>query len=298
MTFNNNVTGQSAHDKPTTNNQLPAPSNSDKCSSATRVSQANIPRTALPAARTFFDPWNSSSTGHQRAENRLSGSTGWRDSRNLKLTEQYKGGLSGGKRIADTIGAGSEDFGKDGRKANGGWEPGAKGLRTGGQKSLMETWSASKTGKKLPSEKETELTSVAVEQNSLQAIEETDSARESETSSKFALEEDVQPNNIADTNSPPGGRSSNPTEKQIFTGLCFYINGSTAPLVSDHKLRHLLAAHGAKHSISLGRRSVTHVVLSTANTNGGVGGGLAASKIQKEVTRTGGKAVKFITAEW
>ena len=92
--------------------------------------------------------------------------------------------------------------------------------------------------------------------------------------------------------------STKPSEKQIFAGLCFYTNGSTAPLVSDHKLKQLLAMHGARHSIALGRRSVTHVILGTANAHGGAGGGLAASKIQKEIGRTGGKAVKFITAEW
>lgn len=91
---------------------------------------------------------------------------------------------------------------------------------------------------------------------------------------------------------------SGPLEKQIFEGLCFYVNGSTAPLVSDHKLKHLLAAHGARHSIALGRRTVTHVILGTINANGGAGGGLAATKIQKEVARTGGKAVRYITVEW
>jgi hypothetical protein len=117
--------------------------------------QQASPTKAAPVARTFFDPWNSSSTGHQRAENRLSGSTSWRASRNLKLSEQYKGGLGGGgKRVADTVGAGSEDFGKDGRKENGGWEKGAKGLRTGGQQSLVEVWGASKAGKKLLQEKD------------------------------------------------------------------------------------------------------------------------------------------------
>jgi hypothetical protein len=115
------------------------------------------PAKAAPVSRTFFDPWNSSSTGHQRAENRLSGSTSWRVSRNLKLSEQYKGGLGGGgKRVADTVGAGSEDFGKDGRKANGVWEKGAKGLRSGGQKSLVEIWAATKAGKKLPQAKHVE----------------------------------------------------------------------------------------------------------------------------------------------
>lgn len=71
----------------------------------------------------------------------------------MKLGEQYKGGLSGGgKRVADTVGAGSEDFGKDGIKENGGWEKGAKGLRTGCQKSLADVWSVSKAGKKIPPE--------------------------------------------------------------------------------------------------------------------------------------------------
>lgn len=78
----------------------------------------------------------------------------------MKLGEQYKGGLSGGgKRVADTVGAGSEDFGKDGRKENGGWERGAKGLRTGCQKSLADVWSVSKAGKK-----------TGLEEKSLQAV--------------------------------------------------------------------------------------------------------------------------------
>jgi hypothetical protein len=68
--------------------------------------------------------------------------------------------------------------------------------------------------------------------------------------------------------------------------------------VSDHKLKHMLAAHGARYSIALGRRSVTHVLLGTASVHGGAGGGLAATKIQKEISKRGGKAVKFITAEW
>lgn len=108
---------------------------------------------AAPLSRTIFDPWNSSSTGHQRVENRLSGSTSWRESRNLKLEGQFKSGLSSGKRVADTVGAGSEDFGKDGRKANDGWEGGAKSLRTGGQKSLMEIWGATKSGQRAELEK-------------------------------------------------------------------------------------------------------------------------------------------------
>lgn len=89
-----------------------------------------------------------------------------------------------------------------------------------------------------------------------------------------------------------------PSKKQIFRNLCFYINGSTAPLISDHKLKYLLAEHGATMSIALGRRTVTHVIVGTTSSNGGAGGGLAGGKIQKESTRVRGKGVKYISAKW
>lgn len=190
------------------------------------------------------------------------------------------GGLNGGgKRVADTVGAGSEDFGKDGRKENGGWQKGAKGLRTGGQKSLAELWGASKAGKK-PSQRK-HLDSVDVD--SEDATSELTSGQADQDGRVDSAQQD---------------EPTKPAEKHIFAGLCFYINGSTAPLVSDHKLKHMLAAHGARHSIALGRRSVSHVLLGTSNLQGGAGGGFAATKIQKEITKSGGKAVKFITAEW
>lgn len=70
----------------------------------------DIPVAAQPKYGDFFDAWNSSSTGHQRAENRLGGSTGWRQSRSMKLSHQFKSGGTGGKRISDKVGAGSEDW--------------------------------------------------------------------------------------------------------------------------------------------------------------------------------------------
>lgn len=109
---------------------------------------------------------------------------------------------------------------------------------------------------------------------------------------------DLLPELDTDNCSVNFGSPPRPPAKQIFAGLCFYLNGSTAPLISDHKLKHMLSAHGANHSITLGRRTVTHVILGTVNAKGGCGGGLAATKIQKEVARTGGKAVKYITVEW
>ena len=72
--------------------------------------KSKLPLTAQPKLSNHFDAWNSSSTGHQRAENRLGGSTGWRQSRATKLSYQFKSGGTGGKRISDAVGAGSKDW--------------------------------------------------------------------------------------------------------------------------------------------------------------------------------------------
>jgi hypothetical protein len=226
-----------------------------------------ITRVALHT-RTPFDAWNSSSTGHQRAENLLGGSTSWRQSRQNKLGEQFISGHGGGRRIADTVGAGSEDFLMYGRKANGGWEDGASGLRGRGQKDV-KSWL--KPPPDLNMDKRVDVSS-----------KEKDEDVDFESSSR-----DKEPE--ADTTPKP---------PQIFASLTFYINGSTAPLISDHKLKRLLAAHGATIALGLARRSVTHVILGTESARGGVGGGLAGTKIQKEVARTGGKPVRFVGVEW
>ena len=88
-------------------------------------------------------------------------------------------------------------------------------------------------------------------------------------------------------------------EKSIFDGLVIYINGSTSPLISDHKLKHILAENGAKISIALGRRQVTHVILGRpCGSNNGAGGGLAGGKLEKEIKRVGGCGVKYVGVEW
>jgi hypothetical protein len=181
MTLPNRLTQPSAKDAHNPGSPSQPTASSEVISSSTRAAKSKqtltVTAAAAPAVRTFFDPWNSSSTGHQRAENRLSGSTSWRHSRNLKLGNQYKGGVSGGRRLGDTVGAGSEDFGQDGRKENGGWEKGAKGLRTGGQKSLAETWSASKASERLSQEKDTDVEAGRSEETSLLSDEDLDTQR-------------------------------------------------------------------------------------------------------------------------
>lgn len=94
----------------------------------------------------------------------------------------------------------------------------------------------------------------------------------------------------------------NPLERKrgIFDGLVIYINGSTYPLISDHKLKQVLVENGARLSFHLGRRQVTHVILGKpSGTRGsGAGGGLAGSKLDKEIKRVGGCGVKYVGVEW
>jgi hypothetical protein len=89
--------------------------------------------------------------------------------------------------------------------------------------------------------------------------------------------------------------------RRIFDGLVIYVNGSTYPLVSDHKLKQLLSQNGANLSIHLGRRKVTHVILGRPSGRSqapGAGGGLASGKLDKEIKKMGGRGIKFVGVEW
>lgn len=188
----------------------------------------------------------------------------------MKLGYQFRAGASGGQHIADTVGAGSLDFGKDGRKESGAWEKGAPGLREKGWRdvgAMMMEGSRAERAKQTAEKK------------------------------KRALE---YPETALGTQSQGEYLEPEKHEKPIFAGLTIYLNGSTAPMISDHKLKHLIASHGGNISIALGRRTVTHVILGKHNDGrvDGAGGGLAGSKIQKEISRVGGKGVKYVGVEW
>ncbi|KAL8733466.1 MAG: hypothetical protein Q9166_002092 [cf. Caloplaca sp. 2 TL-2023] len=251
-----------------------------------------VPPAAEPRRKTF-DSWNSSSTGHQRAENCLAGSTSWRASRTMKLASQFKAGATGGKRLYDTVGAGSENFGKDERKGNGGWEKGAVGLREAGWQDVRGSL-AGKGDR-----------NVEERMGKRRKLSEDDQAETSSEGRPFKISETTVDTNEAQTSSTSAlavEKKKKKKKKEIFAGLCIFINGSTAPLVGDHRLKQLLAENGARVSIALGRRSVTHVVLGTPNAAAsggkGAGGGLAATKIQKEIMRMGGKGVKYVGVDW
>ena len=190
------------------------------------------PPAALPS-RHIFDPWNSSSTGHQRPDgNRLAGSPSWRASRTKKLGQQFLESSRGMKNVDEVLGAAS-----------------AGGIQKGQKDMDMDKMS-----------------------------------------------------NTLPTCSEAGHAVVKKETKGLFAGLCVYVNGSTAPVVGDHRLKSLLAEHGARVSVHLGRKSVTHVVLGRANEGPGcgrgAGGGLAAGKLQREIGRVGGCGVRFVGVEW
>ena len=229
-----------------------------------------LPPTAQPQLSNNFDPWNSSSTGHQRAENRLGGSTGWRQSRTAKLSSQFKSGGTGGKRMSDKVGAGSEDYDEN--------------LKTIIPKYVRERAKRS-IGDLLTGKGKRALwkyfSSVANQPAAVQNSEE------------VLMVQRKQEEELREEGKPKG-------ERGVFDGLVIYINGSTYPLISDHKLKQLLAENGARLSIHLGRRTVTHVILGrpTGTEGQGAGGGLAGTKIEKEIKRIGGCGVKYVGVEW
>ncbi|KAM7190704.1 hypothetical protein V8F20_009609 [Naviculisporaceae sp. PSN 640] len=242
-----------------------------------------------------FDPWNSSSTGHQRAETR--GPQGWRESRVAKLHSQFRAGHSGGERMSDRVGAGSADFDERlgmlvpqelrARAMN----SVADMLRNPG--TMRQRHGSTSTPERSCSPEKSEVRSrpgsslgpgsgplSSRENANTQHLGERGNEGESAEESKKEQEEPQQ-------------------ERKIFDGLVIYINGSTHPVISDHKLKRVLAENGAHTSIHLGRRQVTHVILGKpSGPTGGAGGGLAGGKLEKEIRRIGGCGIKYVSVEW
>ncbi|KAM0287475.1 hypothetical protein ACHAQH_000428 [Verticillium albo-atrum] len=199
-----------------------------------------LPPSAQPKLGKVFDPWNSSSTGHQRPDTRPG--LGWRDSRNRKLMTQFRAGHTGGARESDTHGAGSEDF----DPAIGAVVP--KAVRERAKCSVRDM--------------------LAVPGRMRETLVEPRAGAESKA-------------------------------RGLFDGVVVYVNGSTAPLISDHKLKRLLAENGARVSLHLGRRQVTHVIVGRPVGGGGSsGGGLAGMKLEREIKKVGGCTVQYVSAEW
>ncbi|KAK4230248.1 hypothetical protein QBC38DRAFT_441121 [Podospora fimiseda] len=297
-----------------------------------KIPHPKQPPLAQPSISRKFDPWNSSSTGHQRSESR--GPQGWRESPNMKMNAQFRAGYAGGDRISDTVGVGSEDYDESLKMLV------PKELRMRAEKSVADMLrnpgsmkSLLKSQKPKPvtpaspilNEEDDGLTPEEREAIALMEAEdalqrENDDGLTPEEREAFArMEEEDQRRRRAESTPdttlgdiiPPSNQEafartqekaidSPQKQRKIFDGLTTYINGSTFPLISDHRLKQLLAENGARISLHLGRRQVTHVILGKP-ANGprsGAGGGLAGGKIEKEIRRLGGCGVKYVGVEW
>lgn len=235
---------------------------------------------AAPRHGASFDPWNSSSTGHQRPEN--TPGTGWRDSRNRKLNSQFGGGVSGGERLSDSCGAGSEDWDDKHKTLI------PKAVRERAQRSVRDMLvQPGKMRESLAKESSSE----SSKESSNESL-----ADGSEAKNLTGEEALMEKRRLQDQDHNDRMRT-----RGLFDGVVVYVNGSTFPLVSDHKLKHLLTENGGQMSLHLGRRRVTHVVIGRPAGRGaapGTGGGLAGSKLDKEIKKIGGAGVKFVGVEW
>ncbi|KAM0251455.1 hypothetical protein ACHAQJ_008207 [Trichoderma viride] len=230
-----------------------------------------------------WDPWNSSATGHQRAETQAG--TGWRQSRSRKLNSQFRAGDgSGGERLSDTWGAGADD---------------------GNDRSISRSSSASVsvqqvrdgTGKK---ESVVDmLTRPGLMRRTLESCQTKGRQLMDKESSTSTSEEALMEQRRLQDEEAEAEAQDNP--RKLFDGVTIYVNGSTFPLVSDHRLKQLITENGGTMSLHLGRRKVTHVIVGRPNGSrrgDGTGGGLAAGKLDKEIRKIGGCGVKFVGVEW
>ena len=205
----------------------------------------------------------------------------------MKMNSQFRAGNSGGQRISDAVGVGSEDF--DDRL--GMFVP--KDVRARAMNSVADMLRnpGSMRAASLP-------LSSSVPRPGLTPGGGLGGGNRGEDGGMTA-EERLALTRKAEDEAHDEEKASQAQERKIFDGLVIYVNGSTHPLVSDHKLKHLLSEHGARMSLHLGRRQVTHVVLGKpSGPTGGAGGGLAGGKLQKEIRRVGGCGIKYVGVEW
>ncbi|GAB1313893.1 BRCT domain-containing protein [Madurella fahalii] len=245
-----------------------------------------LPLLAQPRYSRNFDPWNAISTGHQRAE--ADGPPGWRESRNIKMNTQFRADHSGGRRISDTVSAGSDDF----DERLGMLVP--KELRARSAKSVADML-------RNPGSMRAVSASASASGSTPASCPPPEKGLKSEGRAGFGMmtEETLSLERKARDEARAEARANQAEQRKIFDGLVIYVNGSTHPLVSDHKLKHLLSEHGARMSLHLGRRQVTHVILGKpSGASGGAGGGLAGGKLEKEIRRVGGYGIKFVGVEW
>lgn len=210
------------------------------------------------------------------------------------MNSQFRGGNSGGPRMADTVGVGSEDF--DDRL--GMFLP--RDVRARAVNSVADMLRKPES-MRAPSRPSSSSSSVSrrPSPSPKKGTGNAGNARDNQTDAGLAAEEKPILAHEAKGAVGEEHNTSRTQERKIFDGLVIYVNGSTHPLVSDIKLKRLVSEHGARMSLHLGRRQVTHVILGKpSGPNGGAGGGLAGGKLEREIRRVGGCGIKFVGVEW
>jgi hypothetical protein len=300
---------------------MPAPSSSRSTS-----------KQVQPKNHLIFDPWQTASTGHQRPENdTYSGTRPWRETRQLKLAAQFappppNQGQKNGMNGMNGMNAGR---GKEWR-----WMTAQEARRMEmGVGDIRRYMGVTKSGSHVPDGKrrkceaddEPEPEPEPWEMCSKEPLLSVMSAYEPNPPPiPTPPPNDTQHDQHEDSEPQPQEADPNPEGRKrgLFSTLTFYINGSTYPVISEHKLKRLLVAEGGSIALHLARREVTHVILpapatvlagaassSTASASGiggrrgRPGGVLSSGKLQKEgITshggRGGGRGIKYVTVEW
>ncbi|SPN97408.1 uncharacterized protein DNG_00922 [Cephalotrichum gorgonifer] len=205
-------------------------------------------RAPQPRHGSAFDPWNSSSTGHQRADG-LGAGVPWREWRNTKLSAQYRAG-------------------KGGLKGSGAPSPGRGPIVVVEEKARVSVMD------------------MLIQPGAMKGAI---SARGGKVEGGDGPEGEER----------KGGEGGGERSRGMFEGLVIYVNGTTQPLISDIKLKRVLAENGARMSLHLGRRRVTHVIIGRPGSVGtGAGGGLAGGKLEREIKKVGGCGIKYVGVEW
>ncbi|KAJ5946765.1 hypothetical protein N7454_003604 [Penicillium verhagenii] len=285
----------------------------------------NPPRQRAPSPQNYklFDAWNSASTGHQKHKAAYAGTATWRDTRSLKIERQLGTGdclrpedhvpSSRSRAFDGTCGSDREDDEKkDTLNGAGEWrwvsDMEAKRSQLGVRD--IRSFMGSSGKRKLDSDYETRLAMKKLKADEANtALRATSTVgSEKEVLGAAAVRRDSESLRLSQMSgsgalSVPGPASATLKTSNIFLGTTVFINGSTLPLISDHKLKRLLVDHGAQISIHMARKTVSHVIVGQPNavsnaTTLGAGGGLSARKLQQEISRGGWKGVRIVGVEW
>lgn len=274
--------------------------------------QLNVLRAASPTKR-WFDPWNTSSTGHQHAKHVLSGSTVWRESRHIKLAAQFSDQVAcegEAARIGD-VASTIETIQREGQKTGNGTRAlSMRNFTRKGQPSIIESFAVQKATSSGTKRKLSELDDSNPQERGGRLGVETRLSCHAPDIPTVSKKESGGKHQTPSASSPDSGQNdytffqsvSPRSRKPLFRGLVFYINGSTYPVVSDHRLKQLIAQNGGTLVTQLLRRKVTHVIVGHDSRTPAVGKssaqGLASGKIQKEIEKAKGERVKFIDPGW